>query len=158
MSSEKIGVKGRFRIRLGSEDENGNVRIEGDSGWQENQILNLGFQNYICALIGGVEGSVQVGSIAIGVNSDAPASDATTIADQTVRTAVGNATVGSTTMRATATIASDNCPGACNINNAGLVNATASDGTFLCGNTFASSAWATNQGLSATYDLVFAEA
>ncbi|MCG7852810.1 MAG: hypothetical protein MIO92_09835 [Methanosarcinaceae archaeon] len=154
MAKDGIHVRGMFRIRLGEDNPDGSVSVVGDSGWQDNQITDLGFQDYICKSIGAVAASKQIGSIAIGTGA-APASDATAIANETIRTACAGAVVGSTTLRMTATIASGDQPGACTINNAGLVNGTASDGTFLCGNTYATSAWATNQGLSATYDLVF---
>ena len=154
MAKDGIHVRGMFRIRLGEDNPDGSVNVVGDSGWQDNQITNLGFQDYIGATIGAVAGSKQIGSIAIGTGT-APSAAGTSLAGETKRTACAGAMVGSTTLRMTANIASANQPGACTIQNAGLVNALSAAGTFLCGNTYATSAWATNQGLSATYDLVF---
>lgn len=149
-----IKIKGMFRIRLGEDNPDGRVKIVGDSGWQENQVVNLGFQDYICASIGGVAGSKQIGSIIIGTGT-APGAAATSLDGETKRTAVTRSTVSSKTLRSTGNIGSGDHPGACTIQNAGLVNGTSSGGTICCGQTYATSAWATNQGLSATYDLSF---
>lgn len=154
---EALTLRGFFRLKLG-EEKNGKTEIVGDSGWQENQVTNLGFQNYVCALIGGLAGSKQVGAIVIGTGG-APATGDTALAGETKRQSCGNATVASKTMRATAAIASGDHPGGTpDISNIALIETTASGGTIMCGNTYASSTWNSNQGLSATYELRFATA
>jgi hypothetical protein len=88
----------------------------------------------------------------------APATDATVLAGEAKRQTCGNAVVSSKTMRATAAIASGDHPtGTPDISNIALIN-TSANGTILCGNTFSSSTWNSNQGLSATYELRFATA
>ena len=154
---EALTLRGFYRVKLG-EEKKGKKIIVGDSGWHENQVTNLGFQNYVCALIGGIAGSKQVGAVIIGTGG-APATGDTSLAGETKRQSCGNATVASKTMRATAAIASGDHPGGTpNISNIALIETTASGGTIMCGNTYASSTWNSNQGLSATYELRFATA
>ena len=156
-AKESIVPIGFFRIKLG-ETVDGKTKIVGDSGWKKNEVTNLGFQNYICALIGALAGSKQVGMVVIGTGG-APATGDTSLAGETKRQTCGNAVVSSKTMRATAEIASGAHPGGTpNIANIALLENTASGGTILCGNTFSSSTWNSNQGLSATYELRFGTA
>lgn len=155
MQKEIILPQGFFRLKLG-EDINGKTKIVGDSGWLKNEVTNLGFQNYICALIGGVAGSKQVGMMVVGTGN-APATSDTSLGGETKRQTCGNATLASKTMQATLAIASGAHPGGTpTIKNLGLIENTASGGTILCGGTFSTSQWQTNQGLSATYQLRFA--
>lgn len=152
--NDSLKLRGFFRIQLG-EEKNGETIIVGDSKWRKNEVTNLGFQNYVCALIGGLAGSKQVGMMVIGTGG-APATDATALAGETKRQTCGNATVASKTMRATLSIASGDHPGGTPaISNIALIENTASGGTIMCGNTYASSSWNSNQGLSATYELRF---
>jgi hypothetical protein len=155
-NQQPLALRGFFRVKLG-EEKNGKQVVVSDSGWKKNEVTNLGFQNYVCALIGELSGSVQVGYIIIGTGG-APATDATVLAGETKRQTCGNAVVSSKTMRATAAIASGDHPGGTpDISNIALIN-TSANGTILCGNTFSSSTWNSNQGLSATYELRFATA
>lgn len=155
--AQGVNVRGFFRLQLG-ENNNGKEVIVGDSGWRKNEVTNLGFQNYICNLIGGLAGSKQVGMIVIGTG-DVPNVTDTSLAGETKRQTCGNAVVSSKTMRATVAIASSDHPGGTPaIHNIGLIENTASGGTLMCGNTYGTSTWNSNQGLSATYELQFATA
>lgn len=157
MEAIKDGVRARgfFRLRIGETDEHGKVQIIGDSGWRENQITNLGFQDYICAAVGGVAGSKQVSHMALGTGT-APASNGTALAGETgSRETTSNSVVASQTMQATAAWASGDHPGGTpTLQNVGLFN-TSSGGTILAGNTYSTSQWQSNQGVSATYQLRF---
>ena len=149
-----VTIRGFYRLRLGKVVD-GKQQIDGDSGWHENQVTNLGFQNYVCALIGSLAGSKQVEMIMIGTGT-APNVTHTALDGETKRITCGNAVVASKTMRATAQIASGLHPGGTpDISNIGLIEDTASAGTLFAGNTYASSTWNSNQGLSATYELRF---
>ena len=66
MHKEALTLRGFYRVKLG-EKKKGKKIVVGDSGWHENQVTNLGFQNYVCALIGGLAGSKQVGAVIIGM-------------------------------------------------------------------------------------------
>jgi len=153
-NKEVCTLRGFYRLKLGHE-KNGETIVDGDSGWKENEITNLGFQNYIVNLIGSLAGSKQVGMIVIGTGG-VPNVTHTQLPGETKRQTCGNAAVASKTMRATAQIASGDHPGGTpNISNIGLIENTASNGTLFAGNTYASSTWNSNQGLSATYELRF---
>ncbi len=154
MTKDIILPQGFFRIKLG-EKKNGKQVIVGDTGWRKNEVTNLGFQNYVCNLIGALAGSVQVGAAVIGTGL-APATGDTTLGGETIRQSCGNSVVASKTMQATLAIASGDHPGGTpTIRNIALINSTASGGTILCGGTYSTSQWQTNQGLSATYQLRF---
>lgn len=152
-----MSVTGMFRVKLG-EEKDGKVTVVGDSGWKKNEVTNLGFQNYIVGRIGNLAASKYVGAMIIGTGT-APGAAHTTLDGETKRQSCGNAAVASKTLRCTLSIASGAHPtGTPTIQNIALIETTASDGTILCGNTYATSVWNTNQGLSATYDLTFATA
>jgi hypothetical protein len=148
-------VRGFFRVKLG-EVRNGKTVVVGDSGWQQNTIVNLGFQDYICASIGAVAGSKQIGYMGIGTGA-APAVTDTTLSGETgTRKATTNTTVSSKTLQMTASWASSDHPGGTPaVQNLGLFNATTSNATLCAGNTFATSTWNSNQAVSATYQLRF---
>ena len=151
---ENIIPQGFFRIQLG-EEKNGKKIVVGDSGLQKNEVTNLGFQNYIVALIGAQAGSKQVGMMIIGTGTTPGVTD-TTLEGETTRQTCGNSIISSKTMQATLAIASGDHPGGSPaIRNVALIENTASGGTILCGGTYSISTWQSNQGLSATYQLRF---
>jgi len=153
VAKDAVQLKGFLHIQLGR-DKDGELIIEGDSGWVENQIVNLGWQDYILASIGSVAGSKYVKRAILGTGG-APASNATAISGETTRSSSINAvTSGSFTLRFTTQWASGAHPGGTpDINVAGLINDTASGGTILCGQSFTSSTWNSNQGVSLTYEI-----
>ncbi|MHC4397584.1 MAG: hypothetical protein ACYS1A_18225 [Planctomycetota bacterium] len=154
MSKDGIKLRGFFRLRIGEEDKSGKTKVVGCSGWIKNQIVNLGWQDYILASIGSVTGSKYVKRMILGTGA-APASNDTGLAGETTRSTDINAvTVGSFTLRFTTQWTSGLHPGGTpNIANAALINNTATGGTILCGNAFGSSTWNSNQAVSATYEL-----
>ena len=148
---QPFGLRGFLRVRLGEDDENGVPKIVGDSDWVENQITNLGWEKYIMSSIGSVAGSLYVKRCALGTGG-IPASNATACPGETRRsTNIGVATSGSFTLQFTTNFASGTAGG--DIDVCCLVNDTASDGTIMCGTSFASSTWASNQAVSVTYEL-----
>jgi len=153
MAEDRTGVRGMFRIHIMNEDGS----LAGDSGWNENQVVNLGFNQYLVKSLGSIAGSMYIASAALGTGA-APASNATSLSGEVeVRAAVTAATSSaSKTLRLTATFASSASfvTKTMNISNIGLF-ASSSGGTLFCGNTYASSAAATNQACNATYDLIF---
>lgn len=156
MHKENVGIKGFTRVAL---EENG--KIVGDSGWMgPNQIVNLGFLDYLCKNLGASAGSKQIGFVALGTGS-APGAAATgldgEIMSSTQRGAVTYAAVGSTTAQFTATFASSDSflTASANLSNIGLFNATTTNATLFAGNTFASSSCNTNQNVNVTYQIRF---
>lgn len=154
-NSDKVGVRGFFRLQV---EKDG--RIVGDSGWRENQVTNLGIQQYIVTWLTQGSGGKAVTHMAIGTGG-APASDATTIAGQLTdgkRAAVSTSIVSSRTAQFTAAFNSSDSflTASANISNVGLVNTSSTNaGTFLCGAAFASSAIATNNNINVTYQVRF---
>lgn len=164
-TKDAIKVRGFYRIQL----ENSNGTIAGDSGWKENAVVNLGFNNYLVKLLGAIAGSAQISHMALGTGG-APGATDTSLAGEVstngsgsvVRSAITAATSAtSKTVRFTATFSSANSflTASANISNVGLFNVsgpTTASGSLFAGNTYTSSACATNQNVNCTYDIIFA--
>jgi len=154
-------VKGFSRVQITESGPDGTERVVGDSGFVgPNQVVNLGFLNFLCHTLGASAGSKQVGYVALGTGS-APGAAHTTldgeIMDSTERKAVTYANVASTTAQFTATFASSDSflSAAANLSNIGLFAATTTNDTLFAGNTYASSSCATNQNVNVTYQIRF---
>jgi hypothetical protein len=150
--NDGLKIKGMFRIQL---TEDG--KLVGDSGWKKNQITNDGFNDYLCKALGAVSGSKQVSHLALGTGGVPAAADTTLAGEVQKRQAITAATSSSSkTIRFTGTFSSANSfvTATQNVSNIGLFNSS-STGTLFAGNTFASSAVATNQNVNATYDIIF---
>lgn len=154
-TTDSVKVKGMFRVQI---EDNG--KIVGDSGWKTNLVTNLGFNQYLVSSIGSIAGSKYISHLAVGTGGAPVATDTTLAGEQSVREAVTAATSsGSKTVRFTATFASADSfvTATKNLSNIGLFNtSTAAGGTLFAGNTYTSSAVATNQNVNATYDIIFA--
>lgn len=162
-SRDSMKIKGMFHVQI---EEDG--KIVGDSGWIENQITNLGFNNIVNQLGTGLTGS-KIMAVALGTGG-APAAADTVLAGEVLATGANSvirptltAATSSTskTLRNTATFSSANsfASASYNISNIGLWSTTgpvSTSGTLLAGNTYTSSALATNQNVNITYDLIFA--
>ncbi len=155
LHKEKVGVRGFFRVQL---EKDG--RIMGDTGWKENQVVNLGIQDYVVQWVTAGTGGKSVSHMVIGTGG-APASADTTLAGEVAgskRAAVSSSIVSSRTAQFTAAFNSSDSflTASANISNVGLVNTSATNtGTILCGAAFASSAIATNNNLNITYQVRF---
>lgn len=158
-TNDAIKVRGFFRLNI---TEDG--KVVGDSGWCPNQVVNLGFQDYLAALLGAVAGSKQISRMTLGTGTAPGATDtslhgeiSTAVHTNYTRTTVTAATVASKTARFTATFASSSShiSAAVNLSNIAILNNTTSAGTIMAGNTYASSAWNTNQDVNATYEIRF---
>lgn len=163
-TKDTMKIKGMFRLQI---EEDG--RIVGDTGWRTNQVTNLGFNEYLVKQLGtGLTGS-KISHAALGTGG-APAASDTSLAGEVVtngsnsvvRAALTAATSsGSKTLRNTATFSSANSfiTASANISNIGLFGVsgpTTASGTVFAGNTYTSSALATNQNVNVTYDIIFA--
>ena len=157
-NQDGIKVKGMFRVQI-VDDPSGKPKVIGDTGWKTNQVTNLGFNQYLVSSLGGIAGSKQVTHAALGTGG-APAASGTSLAGEVEkRQAVTAATSSSSkTVRFTGTFDSANSfvTNTQNISNIGLFNTSAqTTGTVFAGNTYASSAAATNQNVNFTYDIIF---
>jgi hypothetical protein len=160
---QPLKVKGMFRINI---EEDG--QIVGDSGWHENLITNGGFLNMVNQMGTSLTGS-KISHAALGTGGAPGATDTTQTGEvvtngsgSVVRAALTAATSStSKTLHNTATFASANSfiTAAANISNVGLWQVSGpltSSGALMQGNSFTSSALATNQNVNLTYDLLFA--
>lgn len=154
--SDSGAIRGFYRLQISEEG-----RVVGDSGWKENQVTNLGIQQYLVEwLIGDTVNGKSVTYMALGTGG-APASNDTSLTGEITHAAGSRATVStsivsSRTGQFTAAFNSANSfvTASANISNVGLFNtSTTSAGTMFAGNTFASSSVATNQSVQVTYQI-----
>lgn len=151
-----IKVKGFFRLNIVNPDG----KVVGDTGWLQNQVTNDGFKLYLADNIGKSSGSKQIAYVALGTGG-APSAGDTTLAGEvmssTQRKGVTYANVSSKTARFTATFASSDSfvTTSYNISNIGLFATTTTNDTLFAGNTYTSSALATNQNVNITYEIRF---
>ena len=154
ITKEPVKMRGFFRLQI-TEDKNGKSMIVGDSGWKENQVVNLGIQDYLIDwLVGDTDNGKSITHIYLGTGG-APASNATALEGEIVdatdsRKAVSTSIISSRTAQFTAAFASSDSfvTASKNIANIGLINTlTTAIGTLFAGNTYASSSLATNQNV-----------
>ncbi len=158
----EVNIKMRGFYRLNICAPNDPDTIVGDSGWIENQVTNLGVNDYLAQLLGNMAGSKQVTHMALGTGT-APGAAATALEgelDSTSSRAAVTAATSSNSFKArfTATFNSANsfASATVTLRNVGLFNtSTQNSGTVMCGNTYATSTCATNQNVNATYDIDF---
>jgi hypothetical protein len=151
-AQDAVTVRGFFRVQIVDGDQ-----IVGDSGYNANQVTNLGFNQYLVSAVGSIAGSKYVSHLALGTGGAPAASDTALAGEVGTRTAVTAATSSSSkTLRLTATFAAGwhTSASAHNISNIGMFNSS-SGGTLMAGNTYASSSCASNQAVNSTYDLIF---
>lgn len=151
-TKEGIHIKGMYRLQIQEGD-----RIVGDSGWKENQVTNLGFNQYLVQSLGSISGSKYISHMALGTGGAPSATDTSLAGEVEKRASVTAATSSSSkTLRLTATFSSSDSfvTNTQNISNIALAN-TSSGGTIFSGNTYSSSSVATNQNVNATYDIIF---
>jgi hypothetical protein len=151
-----IQAKGFFRVQITEEG-----RVVGDSGWKENQVVDLGFSHYLVDLLGQGANSKQISRMMLGTGT-APGATATSLNGELntatyTRTTVTFSNVSSKTARFTATFASANShiTAAVTLQNIGIINNTTSAGTLMAGNTYTTSQWNTNQDVNCTYEIRF---
>jgi len=153
MSEDSIKIKGMFRVKIVNPDGT----FAGDSGWQKNNVMNLGFNKFLVMSLGSITGSLYISHMALGTGGTI-ATDQTALAGEVgTRTAVTAATSNtSKALNLTATFASGwhSSATAHDISNIGLFNSV-SGGSMFAGNTYASSSCASNQAVNASYVITF---
>lgn len=162
-TKDSTKIKGMFRVQITEDGQ-----IVGDSGWRKNLITNLGFLNIVNQMGTSLTGS-KISHAALGTGGAPIAADTTQAGEvstngsgSVVRAALTAATSStSKTLRNTATFSSANSflTASANISNVGLWQTsgpTTASGTLLQGNTYTSSACATNQNVNLSYDLILA--
>lgn len=152
-----------FRLQIEEDGE-----IVGDSGWNENLVTNVGFLNLVNQLGTGLTGS-KLSHAALGTGGAPIATDTTQAGEvstngsgSVVRAALTAATSStSKTLHMTATFSSANSfiSALANISNIGIWQTsgpTTASGSLMQGQTYTSSALATNQNVNLSYDWIFA--
>lgn len=150
--SENLGVRGFFHVQILEDGQ-----VVGDSGWNQNQVTNLGFNKFLVSALGSISGSLYVSHVGLGTGTQPGATDTSLQNEVGTRQAVTAATSSSSkTVRFTSTFAAGwhTSASAHNISNIGLFNSS-SGGTVFAGNTYASSSCASNQAVNVTYDIIF---
>ncbi len=161
----KVTVRGFFRLQI-IDDPSGNPKVVGDSGWCENLITNFGFQNGVCACVGGVSGSTQIAAAALGTGTAPAVTDVvlngeiTDVAGARCTGAnIAFSTIASKTLQAAFTLASGVYTTTKTIQNVGLFAGTATtSSTLYAGNTYATSQLQSNQAVNGSYQWRFATA
>jgi hypothetical protein len=161
-TKDSLTVRGFFRIKIGKPvDEEGTIgKVEGDSGWKQNQIVNGGYVSFLQFAIIASAGSKTATHAAIGTGT-APGAAATTLPGELTdaagcRCALTTGTSGSKTVNFTFTLNSNVITAANTIQNVGLFSgSTTNSGSLFAGNTYATSALATNQAVNGTYQIIF---
>jgi hypothetical protein len=149
----KLYVRGFIRGQL----VNGETgKIEGDTGWIENSVTNFGLTT-LALLLGGLAGSSIVAYAYMATQATAFNVTQTALLGGTNSFQAPNLTTsGTCTLQATASFASNNLGASCSVAAAGLYNTNSAGSGLLCGQTFATSSWNTNQNFNLTYSLYFA--
>jgi hypothetical protein len=161
-----IRVRGFARVQIGEHDPKTKKlkRIVGDSGWFENVITTDGKNSYLAAKVGSLSGSKTPTFLFLGTQTNAVNSTQTTMSGDL--TAYPTATNGRKTLTATtaatgslqmtASWSSTDNGTATTIGSLGIVDiSTTASFSMGAAATFATSAWATNQNVSATYNWNF---
>lgn len=157
VSVDSLKARGFFRLQIQNQDG----KVAGDSGWRENQVVNLGFQDYLCQTLAGMAGSKTISHAMLGTGSTPGAADTALDGEITdvagTRCAVTPTTIASKTIQFAFTLNSGVYTAAKTINNVGLINhsSTATAGTIFAGNTYTTSALATNQSVNGSYQIRF---
>ena len=157
-----VKIEGFCRLQIRDYDRDGLPSIiAADSGWQgPNQVTNIGFINYINYVLGGSAGSLLVSYAAVGTGTT-PASNAGSLPGEyapATNAGARNPTTysapSSTQIQWIASWASSHntTGGNVAVANAGLYQHS-STLSLMCGKTYTSSTWGTNQALNLTYQL-----
>jgi hypothetical protein len=159
--TQKMKIKCFSRVQIVNEDGS----LHGDSGWTgPNLLTNLGIANFLAGAMAANAGSKQVNFMALG-SGTLVASDGTTLPGEvmasTARHSITSRVYSSRTLQAGsgtqyfyATFTSGWITGAgSNLSNVGLYATSDTNATLFCGNTFASSACASNQAVNVTYQI-----
>lgn len=153
MKKETAQIKGFLRGQLVDSDTG---KVLGDSGWVKNTVCNYGL-TALAAFAAGVAGSVKPARAALATQTAAMNVTQTALVGTANSYAAFGATGTSGTGAASFTCSFAGSNGSLNVGAAGLYTSNAAGG-FWAGQTFASSAMATNQNFNLTYQFQLATA
>ena len=160
-NKDSLNIQGFYRLKIGEPDENGKVvKVAGDSGYQKNTVVNLGFQHYLVELLGAISGSSAITFAALGTGTGPGVTDTSLngeLGDATnCRCAVTPTVVASKTLQCAFTLASGIVTANRTIQNVGLfATSTTAAGSMFAASTYATSQLQTNQAVNGTYQIRF---
>lgn len=153
-SATRVRIRGFLR---GQSIDPITKRVMGDTGWIENTLTNNGLIN-LANLLGAQAGSYVAGYAALGTQTAAVNMTQTDLIGRTNSfQALNLATSGTATLTCTASFSSSDLSASCSVGAAGLYK-TNTAGSLIAAQTFATSAWNTNQDFNLTYQIRFATA
>jgi len=151
---DAITVRGFSRIQIG---DGKTGKIVGDSKWRKNTITNDGLDNYVAGCVGKSGGSKQYQYMGLGTQTNtvnATQSELSGPLTTEVRLTMSPSTIATGTFQGTATWSSNAHTASSAIGGIAMYNTSAA-GSMGAGNTYDVSTWASNQNISATYQLRF---
>ena len=152
-SASEVHVKGMFRLQMVNKRTR---KIEGDSGWSQNQVTTKGFNDMLAGCIVGQANSAQASSAVLATYSDAIVASRISIPG----TCVPAVAVTASTLASTAQVT-------CSFDGANLTTNTVTIGAIglhstsdvtqalLAGQTYTTSQFTTDQDVNATYQIQF---
>ena len=155
-TKDPVRLRGFYRLQIVEDDG----EVVGDTGWRENVITNVGFDEYLIKALAGVAGSTPtVGYVGLGYSAARTFAASDSNLDVVGATSRMSAATASSSRSAQFTAAfSSNMFGATyNINEIGLFSgsATATGTKAFALATYASSSVATNQAVNVTYNIAY---
>lgn len=156
-----MNIGGFYRLKIGKADANGRVvEVDGDSGFQKNTVVNLGFQHYLVELSGAISGSSQITYAALGTGTGPGVTDTSLngeLADAAgCRCAVTPTVVASKTLQCAFTLNSNVITANRTLQNVGLfATSSVTAGSMFAASTYATSQLQTNQAVNGTYQIRF---
>jgi hypothetical protein len=160
-SVDSLQAKGFIRLKIGKPNAEGRVvQVDGDSGFQQNTVVNLGFQYYLVQLLGGIAGSSQLTYVALGTGTGPAVTDTSLNGELTdaagCRCAITPSVVASKTLQCAFTLNSNVITANRTLQNVGLfATSTTSAGSMFSATTYATSQLQTNQAVNGTYQIRF---
>lgn len=158
---DSLKVAGFFRLKIGTPDSEGKViKVAGDTGFQKNTVVNLGFQHYLVELLGAISGSSQLTYVALGTGTAPGVTDTSLNGELTdaagCRCAITPTVVASKTLQCAFTLNSNVITANRTLQNVGLfATSTTSAGSMFAATTYATSQLQTNQAVNGTYQIRF---
>ena len=150
MSHSEVTIKGFTRVQIKDKKTR---KIVGDSGWHQNVITDYGYESCIVASPIGA-GSVQAAVLMLG-SGGVPTSTTDAIPNSNskyISSFAQSSVIGSSTARMT--VSFDGTLAAATLSNIGVY--ATSNGSLIAGNSYASSALATDQDVNCTYEFRYA--
>lgn len=156
-SKDEVKVRGFMYLQILEKGDDGHPKVVGDSGWRKNTITNHGLNNAMAGASIAASGSVQVDAAAIATQSTTVNATQVSLvgATNTYCVSVSPSTVATGKARCTASFHGSGHGGTITIGSIGLHSTTSCSNELIAGATFATSQFASDQSVNATYQLEF---